>query len=314
MGEQSIVAVGEVLWDLLPSGPRLGGAIANLAAASARLGHAAALVSCVGDDAWGRKARAALLAQSAGTALDAALLQTTTAAPTGTVGVELGPGGHPRYVFATPSAWDRIEVTPEAMTAAAAAGALCFGSLAQRDEPSRSAIRSLVLATGGLRVFDVNVRLPFCTAEVVQWSLQHADLVKISEEELARVLGMCGKARAPFSEEEPWEMQDLEDAAQAVLAFAPACHLVAVTLGPRGSLLITRDKIHRHPGFNILVEDTVGAGDAFTAGMVHAYLHGGSLKAINEVGNLCGSYVASQPGAMPVYTAALLEKVAAALG
>ena len=164
-----------------------------------------------------------------------------------------------------------------------------------------------------MRVFDVNVRLPFCEPETVQWSLAHADLVKISEEELELVLRMFG-ASPQLSPSDPWEMEELQGAARAVLAYAPACRLVAVTLGSRGSLLVTRDAVHRHDGFPITVKDTVGAGDAFTAGMTHAYLHGGSLPAISEVGNLCGSYVASQPGAMPPYSGELLGKIAAVLG
>ena len=312
--EKSVLAVGEVLWDLLPSGPRLGGTNANFAVACARLGHAAALVSCVGDDTLGAEVRENLLAQSEGTGFETNLIQTTTEGPTGTVSVRLGPEGQPQYGISTPAAWDRIEARPEAVAKAASAGAICFGTLAQRDEPSRSAIRTLVAAAqSAVRVFDVNVRLPFCKPETVQWSLQHADLVKISEEELGLVLQMFGGDSGGLSSSNPAEVQTLEAAARTVLAYAPACRLVAVTMGPHGSLLVTRDEVHRHAGFPITVEDTVGAGDAFTAGMTHAYLHGGSLAAINEVGNLCGSYVASRPGAMPLYSGVLLENVAAAL-
>ena len=308
-----VVAVGEVLWDLLPGGPRLGGTNANFTVACARLGHPSALVSCVGKDALGQEALDTLARQSAGTSFDASLIQTTPHIPTGTVSVLLGPEGQPEYGISSPAAWDHIEATPAALTAASAANALCFGTLAQRDDPSRSAIRALVAAAhGAVRVFDVNVRLPFCTAETVQWSLAHADLIKISEEELDLVLAMFG-ASPRLSPDRPWEFAELETAARAVLAYAPACRLVAVTLGPRGSLLVTPEATDRHPGFPITVRDTVGAGDAFTAGMVHAYLHRGSLAAINQVGNLCGSYVASQPGAMPLYTEDLLAKIAAAL-
>lgn len=312
--EKSVLAVGEVLWDLLPSGPRLGGTNANFAVACARLGHPAALVSCVGDDTLGTEARETLLAQSEGTGFETNLIQITTEVPTGTVSVRLNSEGQPQYGISTPAAWDRIRAEPEAMAKAASAGAICFGTLAQRDEPSRASIRTLVAAArSAVRVFDVNVRLPFCEPETVQWSLQHADLVKISEEELALVLEMFGGSSEGLSSSNPAEIEALEAAGRAVLAYAPECRMIAITLGPRGSLLVTRDDMHRHRGFPITVEDTVGAGDAFTAGMTHAYLHGGSLAAISEVGNLCGSYVASRPGAMPLYSGVLLEGVAAAL-
>jgi fructokinase len=312
--DKSVLAVGEVLWDLLPSGPRLGGTNANFAVACARLGHPAALVSCVGDDTLGVQARETLLAQSEGTGFETDLIQITAEVPTGTVSVQLSPEGQPRYGISTPAAWDRIEASTEALAKAAAAGAVCFGTLAQRAEPSRSAIRRLVSASqNAVRVFDVNVRLPFCEPETVRWSLQHADLVKISEEEFGIVLEMIGAAADGVSAAHAATVEALEDAGRAVLAYAPDCRMVAVTLGPRGSLLVTREGSHRHRGFPITVEDTVGAGDAFTAGMTHAYLHGGSLAAINEVGNLCGSYVASRPGAMPMYSGVLLESIAAAL-
>ena len=313
--EKSVLALGEVLWDLLPSGPRLGGTNANFAVACARLGHPAALVSCVGDDALGVEARETLLAQSQGTGFETDLIQVTAEVPTGTVSVRLNPEGQPRYGISDPAAWDRIAASPEALAKASVAGAVCFGTLAQRAEPSRSSIRSLVSAARqAVRVFDVNVRPPFCEPETVRWSLQHADLVKISEEELGIVLEMFGATMDGLDPENPSEIAALQGAARAVLAYAPKCRMVAVTLGPRGSLLVTRSGTHEHKGFPITVEDTVGAGDAFTAGMTHAFLHGGSLAAINEVGNLCGSYVASRPGAMPMYSEELLHAVAAALG
>ena len=122
--EKSVLAVGEVLWDLLPSGPRLGGAHANFAVACARLGHPAALVSCVGDDTMGVEARETLLAQSEGTGFETNLIQTTAKVPTGTVTVSLGFGGQPQYDIAAPAAWDRIEAGPEAAAKAATAGAI----------------------------------------------------------------------------------------------------------------------------------------------------------------------------------------------
>ena len=316
MIEKRVLAVGEVLWDLLPSGPRLGGTNANFAVACARLGHSSALVSCVGDDPLGEQAKASLVAESAGSAFDGSLVQTHPTVPTGTVSVLLGPGGQPQYGISTPAAWDRISATPEVLAQAARAYALCFGTLAQRDDPSRSSIRALVeAARSAVRIFDVNVRAPFVTPEVVQWSLRHADLVKISEEELEMVLDLFGgkEGSSRLSRSDPWEMEELENAARVVFGYAPECRLVAVTLGSRGSLLVSREAVHRHPGFAITVEDTVGAGDAFTAGMTHAYLHGGSLAVINEAGNLCGSYVATQPGAMPAYPAVLLQRIATAL-
>ena len=99
------------------------------------------------------------------------------------------------------------------------------------------------------------------------------------------------------------------EAAQALLDHAPRCRLVSITLGAHGSLVASREERFRHKGFAVEVEDTVGAGDAFTAGMVHAYLRGASLERIGEVSNLCGSYVASRQGATPEFPSALLERI-----
>ena len=325
MSGPEVVTIGELLWDMLPGGPRLGGAHGNLALACARLGRTAVLVSAVGDDPLGREATATLRAEGAGTRFSDALVQTTAEAPTGTVSVTLDVAGQPRYGISAPAAWDFIEATSQALAAVSSAAAVCFGTLAQREPPSQQAIRTLIAAApaGCTRVFDVNVRLPFCTPEIVRWSFAHADLVKISEEELALVLRMIDAEEAPpraahasapteAHDVEPhaWQTGELETAARAILRFAPQCQLVAVTLGGRGCLLVTANQTDRHIGFRIRVEDTVGAGDAFTAGMIHAFLTGGSLRAINEVGNRCGSFVASQPGAMPAYPAALLVAIA----
>ena len=99
-----------------------------------------------------------------------------------------------------------------------------------------------------------------------------------------------------------------------MLAAYPNLQVLAVTMGPHGSLLLTREGSDYHKGFPVAVKDTVGAGDAYTAGFVHAWLAGAELRAVNEVGNLCGSFVASQEGATPVFPRAMLERVTAALG
>ncbi len=303
-----VVAVGEILWDLLPAGPRLGGTTGNFAIGCARLGRPAALISSLGADTWGERARAELAArQTAGAELlDTSLIQTAQGVPTGLVEVTVRPDGQPVYSIASPAAWDRIEATSTAQAAIRAAQAVCFGTLCQRDPVSRAAIRKLIAGAGAgcLRVLDVNVRAPFFSDEVARWSMAHADLVKISDEELglvAHALGVPGLAGESLA--------DVEACGRALLHANPALTLLAITMGSRGSLLLTAQNADYHPGFLIEVADTVGAGDAYTAGLVHAWLAGGSLSQVNLVGNLCGSYVASQPGATPVFSSELLGNV-----
>jgi fructokinase len=324
--EHPNIAIGELLWDLLPAGPRLGGTTTNYAVLTARLGGYSALVSCVGEDAFGKKAldRLRLLALESGGGsekeahLNLSCVQTSAELPTGTVAVTVDQEGRPRYEIVTPVAWDAISPSPAAMTLAASASAICFGTLAQRDAVSRESIRSVLRAAGPdcMRVCDLNLRKPFCDAEGIRWSLAHADVIKISDEELPEVGRLL--AEPILAAGLPGDGGDdltaaAVIAARLVLKLAPHCQMVAITLGPHGSLLADRSGMNRHEGFRVEVADTIGAGDAFTAGMVHAFLREASLEAIGEVANRCGSYVASQPGATPEMPKALLERIQAVL-
>ena len=307
-----VVAVGEILWDLLPAGPRLGGTTANFAIGCARLGRRASLISSLGADAWGDRAREVLtkIQQDGAKLLATSLIQTARGTPTGLVEVAVGDNGQPQYSIAMPAAWDEIQVTTANSAEVRGAQAICFGTLCQRGQTSRESIRALIEATPPecLRVLDVNVRAPFFSKEVAQWSLAHATVAKISGEELGAVAAAVGFTPLILDEHEPL-MDDIETCGRQLLALYPELELLAVTMGPHGSVLLTSSDVHHHPGYRINVVDTVGAGDAFTAGLVHAWLTGAPLAAGNEVGNLCGSFVASRPGATPPFTEELLIKV-----
>jgi len=269
----------------------------------------------VGQDQLGREALERLHAVSEGlfgSTLDVGWMQQTGVYPTGTVGVEVDVEGRPRYQIRRPVAWDAIGVGDGVLELARRAGVVCFGTLAQRQEPSRGTIRRVVEATGPecVRVWDVNLRMPHCDAEVLEWCLQHATVIKVSDEELPEVARLLG-------DEEMALDGDLTAAAvragRALLARARQAKLCAVTLGSHGSVLVDAESYHRHCGYRVQVVDTIGAGDAFTAGLVHAYVHGAGLEAMNVVANLCGSYVASCSGATPELSAELVGKIAQAL-
>lgn len=314
-----IVGIGELLWDMLPSGPRLGGTTANFSILSARLGNHATLVSRIGQDTLGDRALQQLRAIVADTPFDLSHIQSSLTLPTGTVAVTLDPAGRPQYQIIAPVAWDELTLTPDLLALAASASVVCYGTLAQRADPSASTIRSFLEATSPtcVRVCDVNLRMPFCTPAIARWSLQHATLLKVSDEELhqlsvlLRDSGLLDAAfpHAPSHDSDAALTDWATHAARTLLAATPTCRLVAITLGPHGSLLVSRDATHRHPGFPVTVADTIGAGDAFTAGLTHAYLRDSSLESISAVANLCGSYVASQPGATPELPAALLTTI-----
>ncbi len=138
-----------------------------------------------------------------------------------------------------------------------------------------------------MKVFDVNLRQSYYSLDVLAESMKLADIVKLNDEELPKIMSL---AKLPHKDE-------LSSAQRLISAYD--LKLVCITRGGRGSLLVQGKDISEHPGFRVRVADTVGSGDAFTAGLVHEYLHGASLSLMNEVANLVGAWVASEVGAMP---------------
>ncbi len=286
-----ILGIGELLWDVLPEGPRLGGAPANFTVMAGRLGNHAAILSRIGRDELGKGAIDLLDPLPA----DAGFVQVDPAHETGRVTVAFH-DGQPSYTIHQPAAWDFLEPTDDWVRLAERADAICFGSLAQRSHESRQTIQALVVETSAacVRVFDVNLRTPFYSAEVIQESLELASVMKMNDAEVPLVLELVGL---------PWiggpEPDRLRLGAERLLAEFPALDLVAITRGGQGSLLVKRGEWHEHPGIPVKVADTIGAGDAFTAAMTHYLLRGANLAKLNEAGNRWGGWVASQPGAMP---------------
>lgn len=282
-----VVGLGEILWDLLPAGPQLGGAPSNFAYIASLLGDHGIAASRLGDDPLGREARERLTRLH----LSTAYLQTDAEHPTGTVRVELDPNGQASFEFAAKVAWDFLEWTPQWRELAAQADAVCFGSLAQRGPVSRSTIENFLRAMrpSALRVFDVNLRQHFFTREILARTLEVATIVKVNHEELPRILEIFGLDAS----------DDCSSARRLVTLHD--VQLVCVTRGPRGSLIVSRKgEVSEHPGFRVQIADTVGAGDAFTATMVHEYLRAAAIDHMNEAANRMGAWVASQPGGMPI--------------
>lgn len=271
------MGLGELLWDLLPSGARLGGAPANFAVMAGRLGDHAVIASRLGSDKLADEARAVL----DGLPVDCSFVQADAEVATGTVTVTLS-GSEAHYTIDAPVAWDRLAMTPEWNELAASADAVCFGTLAQRDAVSRAAILTFLDATrpACLRVFDVNLRAPHWSRETLVEGLRRATILKLNESEMPQVLVATGACPNPATEQDE---DDLLRGARMLLERYPM-QMVCVTLGSAGSLLVTREVHHRHHGLAATVRDTVGAGDAFTAALTHYYLEGAALPVMNEGG------------------------------
>ena len=279
-----LIGLGEILWDLLPSGRQLGGAPANFAYQANALGATGTIISRVGRDQNGSD----LLSRVRQLGLAPNLIQIDSEAPTGTVSIELSSDGQPRYIIHENVAWDRIAAEKEALAAAAHSDAICFGTLAQRSDRSRSSIHEILSNSrrDALRILDVNLRQSFYSADVIGESLGAASILKINDGELpvlAKLFGLTGDIESQLVQ----------------IAKGYDLRLVALTRGAHGSVLFADGQRSEHAGIPAEVADTVGAGDSFTAAMALGILSGWDLDKVNEHANRVASFVASRPGATP---------------
>jgi fructokinase len=186
--KQLIVGLGEALWDCLPEGRKLGGAPANFAYHTGQFGHDSLAISAVGNDALGKETLDEFDKKGVNYLMPEVDYQT------GTVQVELDSEGIPTYDIKEGVAWDNIPFTPEIEEAAKNCRAVCFGSLAQRSSVSRQTIQKFLEATPKdcLKIFDINLRQNFYTKEIITNSLQHANILKINDEELVLIGRLFG--------------------------------------------------------------------------------------------------------------------------
>jgi fructokinase len=295
-----VIGLGEVLWDMLPQGKYMGGAPANFAYITNLLGSQGVVASRLGEDALGDEASQRL--QALGLSTDT--VQRDPTHPTGVVKVEVDQEGLARFEIEGPSAWDFLEWTSDWQRLAPKADAVCFGSLAQRSQISRKTIRHFLSATraDAIRVFDVNLRQAFYSEEVLHDSMKLASIVKMNDEEVPKIMRLL-----------KLDHLDEESSAQKLIDHY-GLKLVCVTRGNKGSLLVTPKGSHVQPGISVKVADTIGAGDAFTAALVHQYMLGASLATMNRAANLVGAWVSSQAGPTPTPKDGKIEHSLAAIG
>jgi fructokinase len=289
-----VVGLGEVLWDLLPGGRQLGGAPFNFAFHCQQLGHPSAIVSRLGADELGREARAAV--RRLGVCAD--YLQEDDSRPTGTASVALDAGGQPTFTITPEVAYDYLAWGQNLRPLFARARAVCFGTLAQRCPVARGAVQcALAAARDAVVVFDVNLRQDYYSQEIIEGSLRASRWVKLNEDELTLLHGMLG-----LSGTTPAEMlTDLRRRFNQEVA--------ALTRGARGCLVQAAGEQIDLPGVPVEVVDTVGAGDAFTAGLVAGTLEGRSLAQAASFANRLAARVAASAGGTPVIDRADIDRM-----
>lgn len=290
-----VVGLGELLWDIFPQGKQLGGAPANFAYMAALLGDRGIVASRVGTDRLGQEA----IWQLKSSGLNTSYVQIDDQHETGTALLKLDSKGQAEYKFGEDIAWDHLAWTEQWQELALSADAVCFGSLAQRAEESRITTRKFLesMRADAARVFDVNLRQSFYSQEVLRMALLHANIIKVNHEELPRIVELFGEKFSAEKESAKWLAEEF------------GLKLVCVTRGHRGSILYCNGVCDEHTGFTVKVADTVGAGDAFTAALVHHWLRKTPVAEMNLAANRMGAWVASQEGAMPTADESVLSAI-----
>ena len=293
MDKRYVVGLGEVLWDVLPEGKKLGGAPANFAYHAGQfLGMDNTIaVSALGNDKLADETIEALKEHGLNDLLP------RVPYPTGTVQVQLDEQGIPTYDIKENVAWDNIPFDDDIAVIARNCRAVCFGSLAQRNVVSRDTIQKFLDATPAdcLKIFDINLRQQFYTQEVIRESLQRCNVLKINDEELVLIGRMFG-----------YPGLDIENKCWLILGKYNLDMLV-LTCGTNGSYVFTPGQKSFQETPKELVADTVGAGDSFTGSFVGSILNGKSVAEAHRTAVQVSAYVCTQNGAMPTLPPELVK-------
>lgn len=277
----NIIGIGELLWDLLPNGKELGGAPANFTYHTNFLGANSTIISTLGHDESGEEIRSLLKKRNLKYSIN------TVNYPTGWVSVKLD-NGIPNYVIHENVAWDFIGLNKEVISDLENADAICFGTLSQRSKTSFKSIHKALklVPVTALKVFDVNLRQTYYTKNIIEVSLECANVVKLNDEELVILSEIFHLPTAP------------EEACKQLLKQFDL-KLLALTRGAQGSVLFTPTEISNFPTPKVVVVDTIGAGDSFTAAMVVGFLKGKPLTQLHKEASEYAAKICTYKGATP---------------
>jgi fructokinase len=288
-------SIGEVLWDVFPDQERFGGAPLNVCANLQRMGDSATLFSAVGDDERGRLA----LAKMSALGLDTGHVRVVDTVPTGVSVVRMGEDGEPGYEIPRPAAFDALETGEESLARlereAAATGLdwLYFGSLLQTSPAIEQFTTQLAQRLSRTRcMYDMNLRAGHWNLPLVQRLSLLATVVKLNEDEAKTLFALTQPSGTAYSLEEFCRLWTAEHDLDTV----------CVTLGKDGCAVYQQGELHRFAGYAVVVQDTVGSGDAFAAAFLHGLHQGWPLERSARFANALGALVASRAGATPEWS------------
>jgi fructokinase len=295
MSKPTIVCFGEMLWDMLPSGKQAGGAPMNVAVQLKNLGLNPLMISRVGEDELGEELLAFL--QERGLSPD--LVQQGKTHLTGIVKANITDQNEVVYKIVHPVAWDYIQPEGALLTIAATSDVFVFGSLVARSVDTRQTLLHL-LEKAPFKVFDVNLRSPFYDQAGIEELLYKADMVKMNEHELALIASWSGLSN------------ELEEAIEGIAARFDIA-TICVTLGAEGAMLWKNNTFYRNAGFKVVVNDTIGSGDAFLAGLLSNLTQGRTPEESLQFACAMGSLVATYRGATPVISSEQVNQMISAV-
>ena len=288
----NITCFGEVLWDVFPTHKKIGGAPLNVAARLQSFGNNVSMISRIGDDEKGT----GILDFFKERGVDSSGVQVDSVLKTGKVKVVLDEEGSASYDIMFPRAWDKIEVNDVAKSIVSKCDAFVFGSLVTRDDVSRKTLYEL-LKLAEYKVFDVNLRPPYYSAEVLKYLMAQADFVKFNDDEIIEIAESFG-----------FQSKLLEDIIQFVAKETKA-KTICVTKGGSGAILFVDNIFYYNGGYKVEVVDTVGAGDSFLASIITQLLNKTAPQEALNFACAVGAIVASSEGANPEIKKETIEKM-----
>jgi len=285
-----IICFGEVLWDIFPNKKKIGGAPLNVAVRLNTFGNDVSLVSAIGDDDLGQSIKAFLVKHS----INVDYIQTLKTYKTGDVQVTLNEKGSATYSVEYPRAWDKIELNNDLKHEVALADAFVFGSLVTRDEVSKQTLYQL-LEVAKYKIFDLNLRPPYYSKEILLHLMHKANFVKFNDDELYEVSEFLGS-----------KIKDLEGNIHFISEQTNTKH-ICVTKGEQGAVLLYDDNLYYNNGYQIKAVDTVGAGDSFLGTLISQLLNNSEPQSAIDYACAVGAMVAQSEGANPKITIAGIQ-------